>query len=549
MIKHISIFSICILLLAACGQNKPVNEYDGKTVFRYNEIGGITSLDPAAANKTENIWAVNQLFNGLVQLNDKLEVLPCIAKSWEIYDDGMEYTFHLRTDVFFHDDACFENGKGRKLTAQDFYHTFYRLFEMSGEQSSKYLAKLLDRTERTNFMGFEAADDSTFKIYLAKPFPAFLEVLSMQFFCAIPHEAIELYAEDFGRHPVGTGPFKFKIWSEQKLVLTKNENYFEYDSDKRLPHLDAVSISFIKDKETAFTNFMKKEFDMISGFESVNKDLILDKNGDLNEGHKNLFVLQTSPYLKTDYLGFLVDDKLKNVKDSPLRYKEVRQAINYAIDRDKIVTYLRYGIGIGANSGFVPEGLPSHNKNIVKGYTFNPDKARELIAKAGYGQGGKPMPVIELNITTQFKEISENIKKQLEDVGFKITININPMATQSEKIATAQFNFFRKSWVGDYADAQNFLSIFYSKNFSPNGPNYFHFYNEEFDKLYEQALTEQNDSVRYATYQRLDNIVMDEAPVVPLYYDEVFRLVQTNVEGLTTNPMNLLNLKRVMLKQ
>jgi ABC-type oligopeptide transport system substrate-binding subunit len=115
-------------------------------------------------------------------------------------------------------------------------------------------------------------------------------------------------------------------------------------------------------------------------------------------------------------------------------------------------------------------------------------------------------------------------------------------------VASSKASFFRKSWVGDYADAQNFLSIFYSKNFTPEGSNYFHFSNETFDKLYEQANNEQSDSVRYSLYCSMDNVIMDEAPVIPLFYDEVLRLVQSNVQGLTTNPMNLLNLKRVYKK-
>jgi oligopeptide transport system substrate-binding protein len=393
-----AIVFLCLagLGFGSCGsQEGKKDEGDTQKVFRYNEIGGISSLDPAGANLTEKIWAVNQVFNGLVQLDDQLRVIPCIAKSWEVYEDGREYTFYLRNDVYFHDDPCFADGKGRKVRADDFVQSFFRLMELKSERSSTHIFKLLERSERTNFLGFTAPNDSTFKIFLDKPFPPFLEILSMAYFSVVPHEAADLYAEDFGQHPVGTGPFRFKVWDEgQKLVLVRNEHYFEKDGDKQLPYLDAVAISFIKDKETAFTEFLKGDFDMISGLETMNKDVVFTKTGELKNEYKGKIIKQTGPYLKTDYLGILVDPQLEIVKSSPLRLKEVRQAMNYAIDREKIITYLRYGIGTAAGAGFIPQGLPSFSASLVKGYTYDLDKAKELLRKAGY-DGKKEMPVIE----------------------------------------------------------------------------------------------------------------------------------------------------------
>ncbi|MEW6468937.1 MAG: ABC transporter substrate-binding protein [Bacteroidota bacterium] len=535
----------CCMLLAACGPGKEdqPESSDNKTIFRYNEISTVSSLDPAAANKLENIWVVNQLFNGLVQLNDELKVVPCIAKSWEIYDDQLEYTFHLRGDVFFHDHEQFEGGKGRRVTAHDFVYSFTRLSEMKEEQSSKYLLGML---ERTNGVGVTAPNDSTLKIFLSKPFPPFLEVLTMQYFSVVPREIVAHYGEEFRRNPVGTGPFKFRTWTDEKLVLVRNENYFETEGNERLPYLDGVAVSFIKDKETGFTEFLKGNFDMISGMETMNKDVVLTREGGLQEAYKDKIVMQKSPFLKTDYLGFFLDKNLRKESENPLMKKEVRQAISYAIDRQKIVSYLRYSVGVPATAGFIPPGLPSFDKTKVTGYDYDPEKAKELLKKAGFPDG-KGLPEITLNITSQFFEISEAIREQLRQAGISVKINVNPTEMQTDMIEKGQFDFFRKSWVGDYADAQNFFSIFYSKNFSPNGPNYFHFSNEQFDKLYELAMKEENTEDRYGIYYAMDQIIMDEAVVIPVFYDEVLRLVQKNVEGLSTNAMNLLNLKRVKI--
>ncbi len=536
-------FAFCLLLFS-CGAPPENTE---KKFFRYNESGDITSLDPASAKRTENIWAVNQMFNGLVQLNDNLDVVPCIAKSWEISDSGRVYTFHLRNDVFFHDHPLFANGKGRKVVAQDFVLSFFRLMDMDEEQSAKYLFSNIARDDRSDNLGFTAPDDSTFVIYLQNPFPPFLNILTMQYCSVIPNEIVENYGSDFRRNPVGTGPFMFKAWEEGvKLVLAKNENYFEKDGDNKLPYLDGITVNFIKDKQNAFIDFEKGDADMLSGADMVNIDLIIDKEGKLKPEYTGKFKMQTGSYLKTDYLGFLVDMDSSIVKKSPLRIKEVREAIGYAIDREKIVKHLRNSIGNAATQGFIPKGMPSFDGSL-KGFTYDPDKSRELLRKAGY-PGGKGIEEITLNITEQYLELSQFIEHQLEEVGIPVKIYLNRTIVQTEIIANAQVNFFRKSWVADYADAENFFACFYSKNLSPKGPNYTHFKNKKFDALFEKSLNESDNAKRFEIYNELDQILIDEAPVVPLFYDQVFRLVSNKIENFTLNPMNLLNLKRVKKK-
>ena len=532
------------LLLFSCN---PSGKDSDKKFFRYNESGEITSLDPASAKRTENIWAVNQMFNGLVQLDDNLQVIPCIAKNWDISDSGRTYKFHLRSDVYFHDHSLFPNGKGRKVVAQDFVLSFFRLMDMDEEQSAKYLFSNIARDERSDNLGFIAPDDSTFIIYLIDPFPPFLNILTMQYCSVIPNEIVQHFGPDFRRNPVGTGPFMFKAWQEgERLVLVKNENYFEKDGDKKLPYLDGITVNFIKDKQNAFIDFEKGAADMLSGADMVNIDLIIDKDGKLKSEYEGKFKMQTGSYLKTDYLGILVDPDSAIVKKSALRIKEVREAIGYAIDRDKIVKHLRNNIGSAATQGFVPKGMPSFDPEL-KGFTYDPDKSRDLLRKAGF-PGGKGIEEVTLNITEQYLDLSQFIEHELEEVGIPVKIYLNRPIVQIELIANAKVNFFRKSWVADYADAENFFSCFYGKNFSPKGPNYTHFRNKKYDELFERALKESDDKKRFEIYKEMDKILLDEAPMVPLFYDQVFRLVNNNIEGFSLNPMNLLNLKRVKKK-
>lgn len=543
-IPNVKLIVICLLAMVFTTCSDSNQENDNRTVFNYNEMAGISSLDPASANNTEDIWGVNQVYSGLVQLNDSLAVQPCISKRWFVSDDGLTYTFTLRNDVYFHDNQCFENGKGRKVTAKDFAISFNRLYDARVSSAVSLLANI-DRTEKTGYKGFSAVNDSTFVVYLKEPFSAFLSVLTMKYFSVIPYEAVDFYGQDFRRNPVGTGPFKFKLWEEgTKLVLLKNENYFEFDGAYRLPYLDAVTISFVKDRETAFMELLNGKYDMLSGADAFNINEVLDKSGNLQSIYAEKFNMQKQTFLKTDYLGILVDENIDIVKKSPLRIKALRKAINYAFDRVKMVKFFRNNIGYPATAGFIPNGLPSFNEKIVKGYTYNPEKVRQLLMEAGFPDG-KGLPEITLHTTDNYLEQTEFIQSQLADNNIKVNISVDKPVVLRQAVASCEYNLFKKSWVGDYADEENFMSLFYSKNFAPVGSNYTHYKNPEFDILFEKVIREQNREVKNALYQQMDQMLMDDAPVVPLYYDQVIRLVHKNIKDFSTNPMNLLNLKYV----
>jgi peptide/nickel transport system substrate-binding protein len=543
MRNYLILIAACGLLAFSCGDGD--NSDKSKTVFNTNEMNGITSLDPAASSSFENIGAVNQLFNGLVQTDDEMNVIPCIAHTFKISEDGLKYTFLLRNDVYFHDNACFKGGKGRKVTAKDFEISLNRLYD-SRVSSAMSLLTYVDRTERTGYKGFDAINDSVFEIYLKEPFSAFLNILTMKYFSVLPFEAVDMYKQDFRRNPVGTGPFKFKLWEEgAKLIMVKNENYFEKDENGvRLPYLDAVSISFAKDKETAFMELLSGKFDMLSGVGAFNINEVLDKNGNLSNTYAKKFYLQKQPFLKTDYIGILIDENIEAVKISPLKIKAIRKAINYAFDREKMVKFHMNNTGSPATAGFIPPGLKAYDPEKVKGYTYNPDKVRQLLLEAGFPDG-KGLPEITLHTVDNYKEQVEFIQSQLAENNIRLKISIDKPSVLRQAVAACEYNMFRKSWIGDYADEENFMTLFYSKNFSPAGFNYTHYKNTDFDVLFEKALKESNDSIKVDLYQQMDQMLIDDAPVIPLYYDQVIRLVGHNIKGLTTNPMNLLNLKKV----
>lgn len=533
------IILFCFVAFAfACNQPSAKNN---KKVFNINLDQGLTSLDPAFARNQYALWMTNQLFNGLVQVDEHLKIQPSIAKRWEISDGGKMYTFHLRKDVYFHDDPLFQNGVGRRVVAADFVYSFNRILDPKIASSGAWIFN--DKVNTQN--GFAAPNDSTFIVSLKRPFTPFLSMITAQYCSIIPHEVADHYGKDFRSHPIGTGPFKFKYWKEGEiLVLLKNEKYWELENGHRLPYLDALKVTFIPDKQTAFMDFIKKNLDFFNSIDGSYRDDILTKSGKVTSKYRNKFKLITGPYLNTEYLGILVDSNMAIVKSSPLRYKKIRQAINYSIDRKKMVKYLRNGIGTPGHAGFIPKGMPGFDMDEVKGYEYNPVKARQLLAEAGY-PNGKGLPEITLQTITSYKDLIEFVQGELNKAGIKCRVETNQGSSLRELIAKNGVNFFRGSWIADYPDAENYLSVFYSKNYVPVGPNYTSYNNKEFDKLYEAVFLETDDEKRFKLYRQMDQLVLEEAPMVILFYDQLINLYQNNISGISTNAQNLLTLKRV----
>ncbi|MFN0176799.1 MAG: ABC transporter substrate-binding protein [Saprospiraceae bacterium] len=541
---RILLFLNLFVFLFSC-HNTPVPT-DDRRAFRYNQHNPITSLDPAFARTQNNIWAVDCLFNGLVQLDDNLNVKPCIAKHWSISPNGLTYRFSLREDVFFHDDPIFANGgKGRKLIASDVVYSFQRLLDEAWPKPGSWIFK--DRVAADS--GFVAESDSVFILRLQTPFQPMLQILTMQYASIVPPEVCEFWGRDFRRNPVGTGPFRFKIWAEnQALVLIKNEQYFERDSTGvRLPYLDAVKITFISDRKTAFLEFKKGNLDYFFGLESAYINELLTLDGEIQPVLSDQFYFLKNPYLNTEYLGIrMQSDSLtwSQTISNPLQIKKIRQALNFGFDRAQMLRTLRNNVGRAATSGFVPLGLPSFDDAAVPGYSYDPDKAARLLAEAGYPQG-KNLPNIILLCNNEYLDLCTFIVRQWEDLGVKVKIEMTETALLRERMRNGHAPFFRASWIADYPDAESFLTCFYSKNGAP--PNYTGFKNAAFDRLYEASLRETAIDRRYAFYRDMEKILVEESPVIFLFYDETAQFANRKVKGLSRNAINLLSLKKVRI--
>jgi oligopeptide transport system substrate-binding protein len=565
---------VLLTILSACGGggNKAKTEkreakggvkYGG--VFRYNETEFYKSLYPLGITEVVGHRITNQVYEGLVRFNQKdLTIEPCLAKSWDVDSSATVYTFHLQTGVVFHDDPCFADGKGRVMTAHDFEYcvdllctpdpknngfTFYRDIVRGANELYTAREKKNEKAAIAVNLGVKALDDSTLQITLVKPFADLLNRLALPFVAVFPKEAVEKYKGDILNHTVGTGPFVIKaVKTDEAVVMARNEKYWGKDEfGNQLPYLDGIKVSFIKEDKTEMLELAKGNLEMKYRLPFSMIDDILDENKQLKGEYKK-FQLQVTPEYAIQFYGFLVPDKV-------FADKNVRLAFNYAIDRAKIADYTAKGEGVPAFNGFVPLGIPGYDNSLVKGHGFDIKKAKEYMAKAGYPDG-KGFPKITLEINSgggRNLDVAEAIKSMLsQNLNIQIDLSQVVWAQHTNNVELGKTNFWRFGWVADYPDPNNFLNLFYGKNVPATMEeaaytNPSRYKNPAFDALYEKALTTTNEAERNKLYAQLDQMIVDDAPVLLIYYSMNRRLLQPYVRNCPNNGMEYRNFREVWL--
>ena len=524
------ILTIALGVFISC--TKKTSNSQEHQVFKYNEYSNIATLDPAFARNNATIWATNQLFNGLVQLDDSLNIRPDIAKNWHYNDSTLTYTFTLRDDVFFHKHRLFGKDSTRRVVAQDVVYSLNRLKDPKVASPGSWVLQQVE--------AFYAENDTVFKLKLQQPFPAFLGLLAMRYCSVVPQEIVTHYGNEFRSNPIGTGPFYFKLWEENvKLVLRKNHQYFETDDNgEALPYLEAVAVTFLPDKQSEFLQFVQGNIDFISGLDASYKDELLTSDGQLKDAYQESVKMSKAPYLNSEFIAL----QTTSTKNPALRSPLIRKAMNYGFDRKKMMMYLRNGIGIPATHGIIPKGMPGFD--FIKGYDYQPEKARQLVTQYKQEHG---VQTVQITLTTDsnYVDLYEYLQRELEKIGLSVSVDVVPSSSIRQSRAGGSLDAFRSSWIADYPDAQNYLSLFYSKNLTPNGPNYTFYQNELYDRWYEESFTISDLERRTTLYAKMDSLMMTDAPIVPMYYDEAVRFVQKNVTGLGINPQNSLVLKKV----
>lgn len=513
-------------MVASCSKTAdttPGDEQTGKYggIFKMGVFANPPDLDPVHATDTSSSRVIYQLFESLVNIDAEGEVEPCLAESWTISDDGLVYTFKLREGVKFH--AATEGGTptangGREVKAEDWVWTFNYITSPETNSERAYFLdmvkgyKVYQEGQVDHLAGVKAVDDYTLEIELEYAFAPFVSVLGYNTFVALPREDVEKWGEEFNFHPVGTGPFKFEEWAQDdKIVLSKNENYWRTDNEgNQLPYLDGMEFKVIPDHTMEWTEFTLGNLDSID-----------EVDDPYYEEAKAMEGFYERPQMGTYYYGMNVS--LEPFKDN----KKLRQALNYAINREAMIDLVKNGRATPAK-GVLPPGMFGYNPDL-KGYTYDPDKAKELLAEAGYPDGVKL--ALQYNTSDGHKRIAEALQQQLKAVGIDLEIKNVDWGAHLDSVERSEVPFFRMGWVVDYPDPDNFLYVLLHTDNHGSQGNYTRFSNPEFDRLTKEARVEPDTEKRRKMYQDAEKIVVEEAPWVFIYHYTTHQVVQDYVEG------------------
>ncbi len=567
--RFLSLFFIAGLILAACsgegGSGEELVAKGGKKYggeFKFMSPEKITNLFPVYNADLYTMRVVSQLYDPLLNIDPTTqEVVPCIAESFTVSDDAKVYTLKIRKGIVFHEDDCF-GGSKHELDAHDVKFTLDMACSGLKDNQVGYLLvnrvkggkAFFDKTEgattipKEGVEGIKVKDDYTIEITLEESFAGFESVLTHASLGIAPREAFDKYGKDISLHPVGSGPFMLESYSDDKIVMKRNPNYWMKDEfGNQLPFLSKIEMSYAEDKRSELMAFRKKEIDLVLEIPVEEIEHILGTLKEAQEGKNVRHKVDSEHSMSMMYIS------MAN-KGEVFSDRNVRKAFNLAVNREEIIDEWLEGEGWPALHGFVPK-MNNYPQEKVNGHEFNVEKAKALMASAGYPNGrGFPQMDFYVNATegSSTHKSCQAVAQQLKDnLGVKLNIVLCTIEEREEAIQNGKAQIWRAGWIADYPDPENFLGLFYGGNIKDNMTmvNAFKFQNEEFDKYFEQALMESDYEKRMELLVKCDQIVVDEAPVMPVLTDDHIVMINARVRNFEANPMESLQLTGVFIKE
>ena len=565
----LSIFSL--MILASCGGDKTNHQNQSETTeakggrvyggcLRVAEIDSYQTLNPSSISEVISDFIATQIYDGLVRLNNAtLKPEPAIAEKWEIDPSGTKYTFHLKKGVRFQDDACFANGSGRELKASDVRYSFELLCKNTPDNVA-FAGTLKDRVKGANayyegkgeLEGVKVIDDYTIEITLEHPSTVFLQILAEPLCGIIAKEAVDKYGKDIS---TGAGAFIFDKARSNKdvIVLHKNPTYYGTDSlGNKLPFLDSVMVYMIPSKEKQLAMFKEGNLDMIISLPSQSiKEMVETQIKDF-QNHPPKYLLDNSAEMATQYYTF-------NVTRPPFDNPKVRKAFNLAINRKKIVEDILNNQAFGpATNGFTPPTFPGYDITKIKGYDYDVAEAKKLLAEAGY-PNGRAFPSVKIILNSggaRHSNVVVEVQKQLfENLNVNVDFEVIPSAKKIEMASLGKFDIAREAWSADYPSPESFLSVFYGATVPKDPsqksfPNTARYKNPQYDKYFVMGRDAINRDSSFAYFMKAEQILMNDAPAMILWYDGNYKLTRYSVKNANANPMRYRNLSDVyMIKE
>lgn len=548
----IALVAVCCIL-SSCGKKDEGvhNLREAKGGIRYggtfhmNETGDMRSLDPPQINDATSRHIGENIYDQLLTFDSALNLNPTLAKSYDVSADGLTYTFHLRNDVFFNDDACFPNGKGRKFVASDVVYSWSHALDPSTNtlaypyfQVIKGAKEYFESKAKLagGVSGLQAPDDTTFVVTLREPFSPFINYVAVSNAFIVPKEGVDHYGKDFTHHGVGTGPFRFAEYKEGRhCILVRNPNYWGRDKHgNQLPYFDTIKYSFIQDNKSEILQFKSGGLDHVYRIPNEFYQQVVDENKK-PKGEYAKYQLVRLPAIATQFHGF-------NTTKPGVSNVHLRRAIAFAIDRKKIVKYVLKGQAfLPGEHGLVPPSMPGYPFESVKGFVFNPDSARAELEIAKKELGGQ-LPELTLQLNKgggRNEDVAQAVQAQLkENLGLDVKMQLTEWAQHTANIDDGKASYFRLGWIADYPDPQNFLNLLYGKNIPASGPssiNQTRYRNPEFDRIYEAAILETDRTKAMQLWAQADQVSIVDAAQIILYYDEDYHMIQPWVRNFPSN--------------
>ena len=523
-------------------------------LFRMNIGEQTRSIFPHGIVDASADNLMNQVYEGLMQFDPVTEKTePALAENFTVSPDGMTYTFHLRKGIRFHDDPVFANGKGREVKAADVVYCFTKLCEKSPHnQLYTFVIDLIkgahehyDSGTDEPVEGIRALDDYTVQFTLEYPSPTFLSILTLPCGWIFPKELYQ-YKDEINSWCIGTGPFMARtIKINDVVILERNKNYWRHDQyGNQLPYLDAIKCNYVSEEERQLELLRKGSLDLIFHV-PYEKMTSLQTEATSNPGEVH-FTIKSIPAMRVEYYG------LQN-RGTIFNNENVRKALNYAIDRQYLVDSILFGFAEPGVHGIVPPAMPGYPADSVHGYTYQPEKARQLLREAGYADGSD-FPVLTLQINdgnNTVIKVADAVQRMITDcLNITVELSVLPRQRHYEQIENGKVDLWRDGWIADYANPENFLQLFYGElvpedSVKASYLNTARFKDNVFDKYYEKSLRESDPQIRMEDYWHADQELINRAAVIPLYYENWTWLVNKKVKNLDLSGIGLLDLSKV----
>ena len=476
------------------------------------------TLDPHLTTDATSARIIVEVFGGLVTIDRELHIVPDLAERWDVSDDGRVYVFHLRQDAKFHD--------GSPVTAQDVQWSLERVTNPLTESPvvDQYLGDIVGVKEKvagdsTSISGVRVIDDNTLEITIDEAKSYFLAKLTYPTGFVLDKENVEANPRSWFREPNGTGPFRLQEYVVgETLLLGRNENY----------HLGPPNLEQVKFILSGGTSLLMYENDEIhvAGVGLADLDRLNDPTNDLY------------PELRTAPASFSVNYIGLNVNEPPLDDVKVRQALNLAIDKEEIASIV-LGDLVEPADGILPPNFPGYDES-VQGYEFDPVRAKQLLDESKYGDDLDNIPPITITTPGSFgANVSLDMEVILQmwerNLGITAEFQQTEFATFLKDLHKGRFQMFDIGWIADYPDPENFLDILFH---SESTNNHTHYSNPEVDALLMKARLETDTGLRYDLYNQAEQMILDDAPWVPLWFDgESKLLVKPNVHDYLLPPL------------